>query len=180
MRSQENPDIFREKRPATGSPKQQPRHCYGARMAFYRIPTEFLSVILCALTTLSQCMHCAFTVSLCWRCVKDAVTSQRMLQISMQTPQTTMAFAQGLLWAPAELLLHWRRPNCMAVETLRQSHCDLIRMQAFVLRILKVCPRTEFYAILHPPLVLQWSLPSYWSSASWRSAFFIDAVGTLL
>ena len=47
MRSQENSDIFREKGPVTAS-WQRPRRCYGARMAFYRVLTEFLLVIICA------------------------------------------------------------------------------------------------------------------------------------
>ena len=44
---------------------QRPRHWYGASMVFYRIPTEFLLAILCALTTLSlrsQHMHCGYGV----------------------------------------------------------------------------------------------------------------------
>ena len=72
MRSQENPDIFLERGPVTAS-WQRPRRCNGARMAFYRVLTEFLLEIICALTTLSlhfhgahnactalsQCSHCA-------------------------------------------------------------------------------------------------------------------------
>ena len=63
VRSQENPDIFREKRPVTAS-WQRPMRCYGAGMTFYRVLTEFLLAIICALTTLSRrskCMHCTFT-----------------------------------------------------------------------------------------------------------------------
>ena len=56
VRSQENPDIFREKGPVTAS-WQRPRRCYGARMAFYRVLTEFLLAIICALTTLSLRFH---------------------------------------------------------------------------------------------------------------------------
>ena len=56
MRSQENPDIFREKEPVTAS-WQRPRRCYGAGMAFYRFLTEFLLEIICALTTLSLRFH---------------------------------------------------------------------------------------------------------------------------
>ena len=74
MRSQEIHDFFLEKVPATAS-LQRPRHCYGALVASYRVPTEFLFAILCALTTrslrfhgahiactaLSRRSHCAFT-----------------------------------------------------------------------------------------------------------------------
>ena len=63
MRSQEIPDVFLEKAPVTAS-SQRPRHCYGALVAFYRIPTEFLLAILCVLTKLSRrshCLHCAVT-----------------------------------------------------------------------------------------------------------------------
>ena len=47
--------------------------------------------------------------------------------ISVQTPQTTTAFAQRPLCAPAELLLHCRRPYCAAMMTLRRILCALIR-----------------------------------------------------
>ena len=74
MRSQEIPDAFLEKGPATASSQCQ-RRCYGALVASYRVPTEFLLAILCALTTrslrfhgahiartvLSRRSHCAFT-----------------------------------------------------------------------------------------------------------------------
>ena len=74
MRAQEIPDVFLEKAPATAS-LQRPMRCYGALVASYRVPTEFLLAILCALTTrllrfhgahiactvLSRCSHCAFT-----------------------------------------------------------------------------------------------------------------------
>ena len=74
MRSQEIPDVFLEKAPATAS-SQRPRRCYGALVASYRVPAEFLMAILCALTTralrfhgahisctaLSRRSHCAFT-----------------------------------------------------------------------------------------------------------------------
>ena len=56
MRSQESPDIFREKGPVTTS-WQRPRRCYGARMAFYRVFTEFLPAIIVALTTRSLRFH---------------------------------------------------------------------------------------------------------------------------
>ena len=64
MRSQENPDIFCEIGPVTAS-LQWPRHCYGARMAFYRAPV-IVGVSLrsnnavTVLSRRSQCMHCAF------------------------------------------------------------------------------------------------------------------------
>ena len=63
VRSQEIPDVFLEKAPVTAS-SQRPKRCYGALVAFHRVPTEFLLAILCALTTLSRrshCMHCAVT-----------------------------------------------------------------------------------------------------------------------
>ena len=52
MISQENLDIVREKEPVTAS-WQRPRRCYGARMSFYRVLTEFLLASICAFTTLS-------------------------------------------------------------------------------------------------------------------------------
>ena len=64
MRSQEIPDVFLEKAPATAS-SQRPRRCYGALVASYRVPTEFLLVILCALTALTLralCCHGVRTV----------------------------------------------------------------------------------------------------------------------
>ena len=74
MRSQEIPNVFLEKAHATAS-SQRPRRCYGALVASYRVATEFLLAILCALTTrslrfhgahiactvLSRRSHCAFT-----------------------------------------------------------------------------------------------------------------------
>ena len=74
MRSQEISNVFLEKAPAPAS-SQRPRRCYGALVASYRVPTEFLLAILCALTTrslsfhgahivctvLSRRSHCAFT-----------------------------------------------------------------------------------------------------------------------
>ena len=73
MRAQEIPDVFLEKAPVTVS-LQRPRRCYGALVTFYRVPTEFLLAILCALkartlcalrfhrvrTALSRRLHCAF------------------------------------------------------------------------------------------------------------------------
>ena len=56
MRSQEIPDVFLEKAPATAS-SQRPRRCYGALVASYRVPTEFLLAIY----ALSRRVHCAFT-----------------------------------------------------------------------------------------------------------------------
>ena len=74
MRSQENHNVFLEKTPAMAF-LQRPRRCYGAVVASYRVPMEFLLAILCALTTcslrfhgahiactvLSRRSHCAFT-----------------------------------------------------------------------------------------------------------------------
>ena len=58
MRSQEIPNAFLEKAPATVS-SQRPRRCYGALVASYRVPTEFLLAILCAPTTRSLRFHSA-------------------------------------------------------------------------------------------------------------------------
>ena len=66
VRSQEIPDVFLKKAPVTAS-SHRPRSCYGALVAFYRVPTEFFLAILCALTTLSprfhgaHCLHCTVT-----------------------------------------------------------------------------------------------------------------------
>ena len=61
VRSQENPDIFREKGPITASWRRL-RRCYGARIAFYRVLTEFLLAIICPLTTLLLRFHNAHNV----------------------------------------------------------------------------------------------------------------------
>ena len=58
------PDIFLEKGSVTAS-LQQPRRCYGALVAFFLIPTEFLSAILCALTILSLSFHGAHHACKC-------------------------------------------------------------------------------------------------------------------
>ena len=64
VRSQENLDIFFVKKgPVTAS--LQPPWCYTARMAFYLVPTAFLLVILCALTTLSRHDLTAGSSALC-------------------------------------------------------------------------------------------------------------------
>ena len=74
MRAQEISDVFLEKAPVTAS-SLRPRRCYGALVAFNRVPTEFLLAILCALTARTLCalrfhgvrtvlsrrLHCAFT-----------------------------------------------------------------------------------------------------------------------
>ena len=74
MRAQEIPDVFLEKVLVTAS-SQRTSRCYGALVTFYRVPTEFLLAILCALmartlcvlrfhgvrTELSRRLHCAFT-----------------------------------------------------------------------------------------------------------------------
>ena len=77
MRTQEIPDVFLEKAPVTAF-SQRPRRCYGALVAFYRVPTEFLSAILCSLTILSlrfHGAHCAVTEfalrSFALRCRRD-------------------------------------------------------------------------------------------------------------
>ena len=74
MRLQEIRNVFLEKASTTAS-SQRPRRCHGALVASYRVPTEFLLAIVCALTTrslrfhgahiactvLSRRLHCAFT-----------------------------------------------------------------------------------------------------------------------
>ena len=63
MRSQEIPDIFCEKGPVIASSHRPSSD--GARMEFYRIPTEFLLAILCAFTALTMrtlCFHGIRTV----------------------------------------------------------------------------------------------------------------------
>ena len=78
MRAQEIPDVFLEKAPVTAS-SQRPRHCYGALVTFYRIPTEFLLAILCTLTAHTLCAlrsHCAFTAfALHFHGVRTALTA---------------------------------------------------------------------------------------------------------
>ena len=54
MRAQEIPDVFLEKAPVSAS-SQRSRCCYGALVTFYRVPTEFLLAILCALTARTLC-----------------------------------------------------------------------------------------------------------------------------
>ena len=58
VRSQEKPDIFREKRPVSD---------HGVA-TFYRVTTKFLLTFLCVPMTLSlrsQCVHSAFTALHC-------------------------------------------------------------------------------------------------------------------
>ena len=100
---------------------------YGARMAFYRVPTlrsscwRFSALsrrFHCAFTALTvQCVHCAFT------CADGVLKTQWHLKerrtISVQTQKTTAAFAQRPLCAPAELLLRCRRPYCADMTTPR-------------------------------------------------------------
>ena len=57
MRTQEISGVFLHKAPVMAS-SQRPKRCYEALLVFYRVPTEFLLAILCALTTLSRCSHC--------------------------------------------------------------------------------------------------------------------------
>ena len=103
--------------------------------------------------------------------------------ISVQMPRMTTAFAQRPLCTPAEVFLCCRRPKCAAMATIRRPQCaPLERATAFVLSMLKVravgrrsmrsngvhwrchCDAAEMLAI-----VLR---------APWRSAFFLDAVGS--
>ena len=84
MRSQEIPDVFLGKAAVTAS-SQRTKRCYGALVAFYCVPTEFLLAILCALTTLSLRFHGAHIVctalSRRLHCA-DGVTSKKRMQIS--------------------------------------------------------------------------------------------------
>ena len=67
----------------------------------------------------------------------------------MQTPQTTMVFAQRPLCLPVELLLRCRR-YCAAIVTLRRAHCALIRTPSDSIcfeHAQNACRRSAFYAI---------------------------------
>ena len=101
--------------------------------------------------------------------------------ISVQTPQTTTAFAQWPLWAPAELLLHGA-----AMVTLWWPHCSLIRMPSD-----DVCfehaqnthRRLAFYAI--PQHLLAMPLPCCGDACDCTVCtlvfcIFLDAMRTLL
>ena len=132
MRSQEN--FFFVKGACHGvftESLQRPWRCYGVRMAFYRVPTEFLLTIFCALTTLSlrfQSAHNSCTaLSRRSHCADGVLETQWHLEerctISVQTPGTTTAFAQRSLCAPAELLLRCRRSYCAALATKQRPHC---------------------------------------------------------
>ena len=79
----ENHDIFCERLSVTAS-IQRPRCCYGARMAFHCIRTEFLVAILCALMVLSLRVHgtqsiCA-GLSLHCHCADGVLKTQRHLK----------------------------------------------------------------------------------------------------
>ena len=172
MRMQENHDIFREKLSVTAS-LQWPRHCHGALMAFYSVPTVFMVEILCALTARprrSQCMrHACMALPLRWRRVEDAVTLQECCAFSVQMPWTTTAFAQRPLCVPTELLLHCRRPYCAAMVTLRCPLCALLgcRANAEWRCLFWVCSKCALS--LGDPTVsngdatalLRWCLPAY-------------------
>ena len=132
VRTQENHDIFREKLSVKVS-LQRPRRCHGALMVFYGVPTVFMVEILCALTVLSLHVHgahsaCAALSRRC-HCANAVLKTQRHLQercaVSVQTPWTTMGFAQRPLCALTELLLRCRRPYCVAMVTLWRPLCAL-------------------------------------------------------
>ena len=137
MRTQENHYIFRETLSVTAS-LQRPRRCYGARVAFHCVPTEFLVAILCALMVLSLRVHGAHSVCVALsrrcHCADGVLKTQRHLKerhaVSMQTPRTTTAFAQRPLCAPMELLLRCRRPYCVAMVTSRRPLCALLGRRA--------------------------------------------------
>ena len=74
VRTQENHDIFREKLSVKAS-LQRPRPCYGARMAFFYIPTDFLVAILCALRVLSLRVHGAHSVCARFHSVATVLTA---------------------------------------------------------------------------------------------------------
>ena len=160
-------------------------------MAFYRISKEFLLVILCALTTLF--LHFNSTHNACtalsrhYHCAEGALKMQRHLKerytISMQTPQTTTAFARRPLCPSAELLLHCRRLYCTAMVTLWRSHCALIRTlrdSACFEHAQSARCRLAFDAIPKHLLVMQLCCCSDacdCTVAPWRSVFFLDAMG---
>ena len=137
VRTQENHDIFRQKVSVTTS-LQWPRHCHGALMAFYHVPTVFMVEILCALTVLSLRVHgahsaCAALSRRC-HCADAVLKTQWHLKerraVSVQTPRTTTAYAQRSLCAPTELLFRSRRPYCAAMVTLRRPLCALLGRRA--------------------------------------------------
>ena len=189
------PDIFFVKKwPATAS-LQRPRRCYGTRMAFYCVHTAFLLAILCALTTLSLLIHGAHNAFTALprrsHCADGVLKMQRHPKerrtISVQTPQTTTAFAQRPLCAPAEpaeLLLRCRRPYCAAMVTIRRPYCGLIRSSnngVCFEHAQNARRRSKFYAITQRLLAYHCFAAMLLASAlhaPWCSAFFLDAVGS--
>ena len=86
VRTQENQYIFREKLSVTAS-LQRPRHCHGALMAFYRVPTVFMVEILCALTVLFHCASTSLTAHVPrFHSVATALRMQWHLQERLQSP----------------------------------------------------------------------------------------------
>ena len=94
MRLQEIPDVFLEKAPVMAS-SQRPRRCYGALVAFYRVPTEFLLAILCALTTLSLRFHAALTLR-ALRCHGVRTAISRRLHCAVGVTSQTVCKYQEL------------------------------------------------------------------------------------
>ena len=94
------------------------------------------------------------------------------------------------LCTPTELPLRCRRPYCAAIATLWRPHCTLLRMPwhhqatAFVLSMFKVC--AIVWCSMPPHNVCLWchciaaTMLAIVLCAPRRSAFFLDAVRTLL
>ena len=114
---------------------QRPRHCYGAHMEFYRVPTEFLLAILSSLRKLSLGFHSAFhsahnactALSRHSHCAEDAVTSQRTPYNLCANVTDGHGVCTTTLVRPWELLLRCRRHYFVAMVTLRRPKCALIR-----------------------------------------------------
>ena len=99
-------------------------------MAFYCVPTEFLVVIICALTALPLCalhfhgthsMHCAFMVL--YKCTRDAVTSWRNPYNLRVDPTDSDLCACP--WSSC------RRPYCAAMVILQRSYQNAKRRRLF-------------------------------------------------
>ena len=127
-------------------------------------------------TALSWHSHCADGV------LKTQWHSKGRRTNSVQKQRTAIAFVQQHLYAPAELLLRYRRPYCVTMVTLRRPHYALIRTpsdgvcfehaqsaRSRFLRTHSVYWRCHCVAAVVLAIVLR---------APRRSAFFLDAVGS--
>ena len=189
-RSQENPDIFREKGPVTAS-LQQPWRFYEARMAFYHVPTEFFLAILCALTTpsrhfhgahnastvLSRCVHCADGMFKIRRHLKDLRT------ISVKTPRTTIEFAHNPFARPwssycvlGDLTAWLWQPHYTLFECCGNAEpwCLFWACSKYAPSFGVLCDST---ASTGDATVLLWRCLSIVLRAPHHSTFFLDALG---